>query len=255
MNSKNNFFDDNSFVREVILNRNKIKDFSKYPYNIPAIKELHEISLHPSITFIVGENGAGKSTLIEAIAVAYGFNAEGGSLNFNFSTRPTHSELYKYIILRKGIKKARDGYFLRAESFYNLATNIDEMDEVPSFGGPLKNSYGGMSLHEMSHGESFMALLMNRLGGNGFYIFDEPEAAMSPFRQMMMLARIHELVKKDSQFIISTHSPILMAYPDSIIYKIDDNGIYKVNYEETEHYMITKQFMNNREVMLNELLK
>ncbi|MPN28946.1 hypothetical protein SDC9_176392 [bioreactor metagenome] len=162
----------------------------------------------------------------------------------------THSELYNNIKLIKGVKKPENGFFLRAESFYNLATNIDELDrEVPG----LISSYGGKSLHNQSHGESFFSVLMNRFGSKGLYILDEPEAALSPARQMAMISRIHELVKERSQFIIATHSPIIMAYPDSIIYEIKNN-IEVREYEETEHYQLMKSFINNTDKMIDILI-
>ena len=190
--------------------------------------------------------------------MALGFNAEGGSKNFNFGTRKTHSDLYKYIRLSKSFKKYRDGYFLRAESFYNVATNIDELDEDPGSPffpppPPIKGSYGGTSLHHQSHGESFLSLMIERFDGQGLYIMDEPEAALSPTRQLAVLSRIHQLVLAQSQFIIATHSPILMAYPGARIYQIDKSGIYPIKYEDTEHYEITKAFLNNPGPMLEEL--
>jgi Predicted ATPase len=233
------------YLRNVQLCRDKIGSFSRYPYSLPAIKDLSMIEFHPKVTFIVGENGTGKSTILEAIAVAYGFNPEGGTKNFNFLTRDTHSDLYKNLKLVKGVKSPKDGFFLRAESFYNVATNIDEIDVV--------GSYGGRSLHSQSHGESFMALIKNRFSGNGLYILDEPEAALSPSRQMSLLVMMHELIQNNSQFIIATHSPILMAYPDSIIYEVQD-GIREINYKDTEHYKITKAFLNKPEKMLKMLL-
>jgi predicted ATPase len=190
---------------------------------------------------------------MEAVAVALGFNPEGGTRNFTFSTRATHSSLYEYIRLVRGAQRPKDGFFFRAESYYNLATNIDEMDAEFSFGPPLTDSYGGKSLHEQSHGESFFAAFIHRFGGRGLYILDEPEAALSPFRQMAMLSHIHELAGQHSQFIISTHSPILMAYPDSIIYHLSPDGIDVRVLEETDHYIIMKQFLNNKEKMLREL--
>lgn len=225
-----------------------------YPFSLKAIRGFTELQLESQVIYIVGENGSGKSTLLEAVAVAYGFNAEGGSKNFNFETRHTHSVLSEYTKLVKGIRKPETGYFLRAESFYNVATNIERLDEEFSFGPPIIDSYGGTSLHKQSHGESFMALAMNRFGGNGIYILDEPEAALSPTRQMALLARINELVKDGSQFIIATHSPILMAYPEATIYNIEDS--YKpVLWEETEHCTVTKEFLNNRNKMLDILFK
>lgn len=242
------------YILEVSLDRVRVEEYSRYPFSIAAVRGLHEIELHPAVTFLIGENGAGKSTLIEAVATAFGFNPEGGSINMNFSTCRTHSELHEYIKLRKGYKKPKDGYFLRAESFYNLATTIDELDKIPAESPKIITSYGDVSLHEMSHGESFMALMMNRFGGRGLYILDEPEAALSPSRLLSMMARIHQLVEQDSQFIISTHSPILMAYPNAKIFMIDNDGIRETKYEETEHYLITRQFLNNRQAMLKELL-
>ena len=226
----------NQFIRSVKLNRDKIENFNKYPFNLPIIKNLDKIEFHPNVTFIVGENGCGKSTILEAIAVSYGFNPEGGTKNFNFSTKETHSCLYDFITIVKGVKKPRDGFFLRAESFYNVATNIDELN--------LENSYGGKSLHKRSHGEAFFSLIMNKFTGNSLYILDEPEAALSPTRQMSLISRIDELVKQGSQFIIATHSPILMAYPNSVIYQIKED-IQRVKYEDSENYNITREFLNN----------
>lgn len=243
----------NKYIRSLILNRETVPSFKKYPFCLPVINKLHKLDFHPNVTFIVGENGTGKSTILEAIAVAYGFNAEGGTKNFNFSTKDTHSELNKYIRLVKGIKRPQDGFYLRAESFYNVATNIDELDSDLSFGPPLIDSYGGRSLHEQSHGESFFAVFLNRFGGNGIYILDEPEAALSPTRQMSMITRMHELVKQGSQFIIATHSPILMAYPEARIYQVKED-IEIVEYEDTEHYQITRTFLNNTQKMLDILM-
>ena len=201
-----------------------------------------------------GTRGAGKSTLLEAIAVACGFNPEGGTRNFSFSTRATHSVLGEY--LTPGRKRyPEDGFFLRAESFYNVATNIDEMDEVLSFSPRLVESYGGVSLHQQSHGESFLALVQNRFGGHGLYLLDEPEAALSPSRLLTLLGEMHQLVRSDSQLIIATHSPILMAYPDARIYELYREGIRMTAYKETEHYQLTKQFLDAPERMLRYLLE
>lgn len=203
------------------------------------------------VTFLVGENGTGKSTLLEGIAVACGFNPEGGTRNFNFSTKATHSVLGEYLTPARK-RYARDGFFLRAESFYNVATNIDEMDELP--GPRLINSYGGVSLHNQSHGESFLALVQNRFGGEGLYLLDEPEAALSPSRLLTLMAEMDQLVKADSQFIVATHSPILMAFPGACIYELSGEGIRPVEYRETEHYQLTKRFLDNPERMLRYLL-
>ena len=225
----------------------------EYPFNIPAIRGLKEIEFHSPVTFFVGENGMGKSTLIEAIAVKAGFNPEGGSRNFSFSTMDSHSLLYDYIVLSKSCRRNKDGYFLRAESYYNVASEIERLDEGVG-GPPVKDSYGGKSLHKQSHGESFMALLKHRLFGDGLYIFDEPEAALSPLSQLMMMARIHELAELRSQFIIATHSPILMGYPGAEIYRLSSDGIEKADYRFTEHYLITRSFLENPERILQKLL-
>ncbi|MNH85224.1 recombination protein F [compost metagenome] len=245
-------YDVDAYVRSIELDRNRIPSYQQYPFNLGAVRSLHSLKLHPKVTYIVGENGMGKSTLMEAVAVAWGFNPEGGTKNFNFSTQATHSPLHEYIRLVRGRNKPRDGFFFRAESYYNLATNIDALDKERG-GPPIKDSYGGKSLHEQSHGESFFATFIHRFGGRGLYILDEPEAALSPLRQMAMLSRIHELVERNSQFIISTHSPILMAYPDSIMYNLSTEGMEVTSLEETDHYIIMKEFLNHKDKMLREL--
>src|SRR6187402_842796 len=234
------------YLLDVRLRRDRVPSFDVYPFCLPAVKELGTLKLHPKVTFIVGENGSGKSTLLEAIATSWGFNPEGGTKNFNFGTRRSHSELHESLTLVKGIKRAKDGFFLRAESFFNVATEIDALG--------VTDSYGGRSLHEQSHGESFFALMTNRFGGNGLYILDEPEAALSPSRQLAMLVRMHELIAKNSQFIIATHSPILMAYPEADIYQIEESGLVRTAYEETEHFLVTKAFLGNPQRQLHLLL-
>lgn len=245
---------DGKYVASVIYKGGLEVD--SYLHGLPAVRHLMErgrLDFDSDVTFLIGENGTGKSTLLEAIAVACGFNAEGGTKNFNFSTRLTHSPLHKYLTISRN-RYAKDGFFLRAESFYNVASNIDDLDDYPSMGPALIDSYGGVSLHRQSHGESFMSLVQNRFGGNGLYLLDEPEAALSPVRLMTLLAEIHGLVGKDSQFIIATHSPILMAYPSAKIYQLAETGISAVNYVETEHYKITRQFLENPQRMLRYLL-
>ena len=204
------------------------------------------------VTIFVGENGVGKSTLIEAIAVALGFNPEGGTVNFNFSTRASHSDLSEHLRLLKGTRRRRDGFFLRAESFYNVASNIDELD-VGGGGRRVVDSYGGVSLHAQSHGESFMALVENRFGGKGLYILDEPEAALSPMRIMRLMWHMRRLVDDESQFIVSTHSPMIMALPGADVIQIDDDGLSHVDYRDTAHYQVMRRFLEDPERMLGYL--
>jgi len=247
------------YLRSVSLERGAVPSFDEHPFDVPAVRTLERMELHPEVTFLVGENGSGKSTLLEAIAVAWGLNAEGGSRNFRFGTRPSHSELHRYLRLSKGAGQAYDGYFLRAESFYNVASELERIDaadhsQLHPLGRPIRESYGGVSLHEQSHGESFFALLTERLGGGGLYILDEPEAALSPTRQMAALVRMRDLVRMKSQFLVATHSPILMAYPGARILLLEETGMREVAYEETEHYVVTREFLNNPQRMLRELM-
>ncbi|MFC4310736.1 AAA family ATPase [Steroidobacter flavus] len=242
------------FIHEIKLRRERVESFDQYPFSLPAVRNFQTLPLHPAVTFIIGENGSGKSTLLEAIAVAWGFNPEGGSRNFSFQTRNSHSSLYKCLTLVKGVRRPKDGFFLRAESYFNVATDIERMDAEPGGGPKIITYYGGISLHEQSHGESFFALMNHRLFGHGLYIFDEPEAALSPTRQLAMLSRLHQLVKLRSQFIIATHSPILMAYPDAWLYQITADGLKRVEYRDTEHYIVSKRFLNDPEGQMERLL-
>lgn len=220
-------------------------DDNSYISSLAIVKYLNRVkrlSFSQSVTFLVGENGTGKSTLLEAIAVCAGYNAEGGSKNFNFSTKNTTSNLHQFLTVVKQARE-KDGFFLRAESFYNVASQVDELDRtVP---GNYLDGYGGKSLHEQSHGESFLSLVQNRFRGNGLYFLDEPEAALSPLRQLTLLSEIDRLVKRDSQLIIATHSPILLAYPNARIYQIANGEIETVTYEECENYQLTKNFLEN----------
>lgn len=234
------------YIKSVFFKEEDTKNRNGYPYDIPAIRQCEDIKFHPDVTFFIGENGSGKSTLLEAMAIAYGFNPEGGTKSAQFEVHNTHSTLHQEIKLSKSFKTPGDAYFLRAESFYNVATKAEEF-------GVLK-SYGGKSLHEQSHGEAFLATLMHKLTGNGLYLLDEPEAALSPARQLTAISLIHQLVLDDSQFIIATHSPIIMAYPNATIYEFSKEGIRQVQYQETDHYLITKSFLDNPDNSLNLLL-
>lgn len=245
--------DSEHYLLEVKLKRNKVPSFDQYPFSLPVVRQFHSMELHPNVTFLIGENGSGKSTLLEAIAIAWGFNPEGGTKNFSFHTRTSHSNLGKHLTLVKGAKRAKDGYFFRAESFYNVATEIERLDEG-SGGPPIIDAYGGTSLHHQSHGESFLSLMMNRFGENGFYILDEPESALSPQRQLSLLSRLHHLVQSRAQFVIATHSPILMTYPNAWIYQIDDNGLQRIKYQQSEHYLVTRAFLGDPQKHLRVLL-
>jgi predicted ATPase len=233
---------------------------SGYPWDLPAVAALaEEIRLHPRVTYLIGENGSGKSTLLEAIAVAAGMNPEGGSSGFAFSTRDSHSELWSALRLIKGAQRWSTEFFLRAESLFTAGTYLerlnDDLDPAAAglAGDPLA-AYGGRSLHEQSHGESFLAMMINRFDPNGFYLLDEPEAALSTQNCLTCLRRIHELVQQNSQFIIATHSPIILAYPDSIIYSFDDDGLREVDYEDADPVRLTRSFLQARERFLHELL-
>ena len=222
-------------------------DTVSYLNKLPIINYLagvESLRFNSQVTFFVGENGTGKSTLLEAIAVSMGFNAEGGSRDFSFSTKDTHSDLCDLITTIKTIRP-KDGFFLRAESFYNTASYLDNNSTL------LR--YGGTSFHEQSHGEAFLSLVENRFEGSGLYLLDEPEAALSPQRLMTLMVDINQLVNKNSQFIIATHSPILMAFPDSELFCFSETGIENMSYKDTEHYKITKQFLNAPEQMLHYL--
>ena len=214
---------------------------------MPSIRHLARLEFHPAVTFFVGENGSGKSTLLEAIAVKAGFSAEGGYKQLQFDTFNTHSPLHDCIRLERSLGQPTDGFFLRAESFYNVASQLEKLGS--KFAG-----YGDKPLHHQSHGESFLAVLKERLQGGGVYLFDEPEAALSPQRQLSVLTLMHRLVFHQSQLIIATHSPILLAYPHAKIYQFSETGITEVKYTETEHYQITKDFLNRHKRMLEILM-
>ena len=238
---------DELFVRSLVLKRDEVESFDVYPFSIPAIRQLDELKLDSRVTLFAGENGSGKSTLVEAIAVAAGFNPEGGSRNMTVSTRPSHSALHKHLRLVRGTRRPRTGYFLRAESFFNVATHIEEI------GGPAVASHGGRSLHAQSHGESFIALVTNRFGPNGLYVLDEPEAALSLRGNLALMRRMHDLVAQGSQFIISTHSPVLLGFPDAKIFVLSEDGLVETPYEETEVVELTRAFLGDRREFLHHL--
>ena len=236
MRRKRSIDDGHGFLRAARLERKSVPSFDAFPFSIPAIRGLEEIALNRKVTFFVGENGAGKSTLLEAVAQVAGFTPEGGSKNFNFATRPEGSKLAEAMRIVRGVRRERTGFFLRAESFFNTATYVDDVGAT--------SSYGGSSLHEMSHGESFLALMQNRFTSQGLYLMDEPEAALSPSRQLTVLKQMHQLIEDGgSQFVIATHSPILLAYPEATIYHFGSDGIQELAYEDTEHYQITRDFL------------
>lgn len=236
-------------LKKITLLRENVPSFNRFPFTIPSISNLHEIKLERNVTIFVGENGSGKSTLLEAIADKCEFNTAGGGRNNFYDVHASESVLGKYIRL-SWLPKITNGFFLRAESFYNFATHIDEVDA-----SGFKN-YGGRSLHEQSHGESFLSLFLNRFNENAIYLLDEPEAALSPARQLTFLKIIHDLASNgNAQFIIATHSPILLGYPNADILSFDDDHISKVDYEMTEHYQITSYFLKHRERFLAEILR
>lgn len=241
------------FIRYISIDWSNIHKQS-YLYDIPALHFPETISLDHNVTFFVGENGSGKSTFLEAIAVNYGFNPEGGSKNYNFSTYDSHSELHHAIRLTKGITKPRGSYFLRAESFYNVASKAEDYrDNEPA--EIYYERYGGKSLHQHSHGESFLALIQNFFVPKGIYLLDEPEAALSPQRQLSLLLHINQLAQDGTQFIIASHSPILLGIPDAQILSFDNGPIHPCEYQETESYQVTEMFINNRDYFLSRLLK
>jgi predicted ATPase len=240
------------FIRGIKIDWNQV-GISNYVRKIPSIQSINQLDFNNNITYFVGENGTGKSTLLESIAVAYGFNPEGGNRNFNFSTMDTHSGLYQAITVIKGASRPKSNFFLRSESFYNVATKIEDYRDGDDYNSYYK-SYGGKSLHEQSHGESFLALIENRFVPRGLYILDEPEAALSPQRQLTLLMLLYNLAEEGTQFIIASHSPILLGIPGASILSFDGGSISEITYEETESYKITELFINNKQLLLNNLL-
>jgi predicted ATPase len=229
---------------------------SGYPWTLPAIEPLAAgLALHPSVTYLIGENGSGKSTLLEAIAVAAGMNPEGGSSSFAFATRTSHSGLSSAIRLVRGGRRPRTDFFLRAESLFNAATYLEDLKDELGLGGDPLAAYGGRSLHEQSHGESFLAVMINRFGPDGLYLLDEPEAALSTQNCLTALRRIHELVQESSQLIIATHSPIILAYPEATIYHCGERGLELIEYEDADPVRLTRSFLEARERFVHELMR
>ena len=234
----------NPILRHLELLRDKVPNWTAYPFSIPAVRELDRLEFHPAVTFLVGENGSGKSTLIEAIAIKAGFNPEGGTKNFKVSNRPSESELHQCLRLARGARRERGGFFLRAETMFNVFTEAEEYRQD-----------GWEAMHEKSHGEAFLWVALNKFCEGGLFILDEPESALSPQRQLAFLGRMHQLVRSGGQFVISTHSPILMAYPEARIFSLHGEGIHAISYEHTEHYAVTKAFLQNPGRMLREMFR
>lgn len=233
------------YLRTIKLLREKFPNMTEYPFHLPSLRKLEEIELASSVTFFVGENGSGKSTLLESIAYQCGFNTAGGSRHNYYEVHRSEAILGDYIRL-SWLPKITNGFFLRAESFYQFASHIDEM-------GPKSfQHYGGRSLHEQSHGESFFSLFANRFNGRGIYLLDEPEAALSPKRQIAFLYLMRDLVEEGAQFIIASHSPILLGYPGATILNFDESPVQEVNYRDTEHYQLTRRFLEKPDLFLDE---
>lgn len=231
-------------LRHIELLRDTVPDWAAYPFSIPAVRHLERLELHPAVTFLVGENGSGKSTLVEALAIKAGFNPEGGSKNFTSAHRPSESPLHRHLRLARGARREKGGFFLRAETMFNVSTEAEAY-----------RAYGWEDLHEKSHGEAFLWVALNRFREGGLYVLDEPESALSPQRQLAFLGRVHQLVRGGSQLVISTHSPLLMAYPEARIYTLDRDGIHETPYQETEHYAVTRTFLNDPARMLRAMFE
>jgi predicted ATPase len=233
-----------SFLLHLEVSEEKVKDWSAYPFSIPAVARMGRLDLSAPVTFFVGENGSGKSTLIEAIAERTGFGGEGGTKNLRDSLRPSESCLRDFVRVARGVRRETMGFFLRAETMFNFSTSAEKFPD-----------FGWAKLHEMSHGEAFLWVMKNKFKDGGLFILDEPEAALSPQRQLALLLRIRQLVNAGSQFIISTHSPILLAYPNATIYVLGPDGIRRTPYEDTEHYVVTRAFLQDPAGRIKQLFE
>ena len=240
----------NIFLR-AIRNEHVPSADDSYPFNLPIVRNLRTLEFSKSVSYIVGENGSGKSTLLEAIANLLGLNAEGGSKNFNFRTQETHSSLYEELRAVRADLSYGNAFFFRAESFYNVAS---EVDRIAREDRRMLDSYGGVSLHEQSHGESFMSLFTNRLKSKGLYIFDEPEAALSYMNQLRFLVWMKDAVNAGSQIIISTHSPVILAYPDAEIFIAEEGILKTTSYNDCYIYRDMLAFITNKDLVIKELL-
>jgi len=241
------------FVHNLRIDESYVPTWERYPFNLPAVRGLGNLELHPSVTFLIGENGSGKSTLMEAIAVRMGLSEEGGEGRNPLMHRTPDGGLHDALRLDESRhRRTADRFFLRAETVYNLASDLERQE---TFNPAAMDKYGERSLHAQSHGEAFLTIVQNRMRGESFFLMDEPEAALSPTRQLSLLREIDILVRDGCQFIIATHSPILMAYPDAKMYELGEFGVRETTYRETEHYQITKSFLERPEAYLRHLIE
>jgi predicted ATPase len=219
-------------------------DGSTYPFNLRAFSSGIDLTLRSNVTFFVGENGSGKSTLLEALAEICGFNPEGGNRDHHRATFADRSALAQALRLTWR-PKVTQGFFMRAESFFNFATYIEQVSDL--------RAYGGKSLHQQSHGESFLALFAHRFE-QGIYLLDDPVAALSPQRQLSFLRILHDLASPGhAQFLIATHSPIILSYPGAVLYDLDGDAIRETSYRDTRHFLVTRDFLNAPERFFKHL--
>ncbi len=246
-------------LKSLTLLRERIANPSVYPFSVPAIASLTRLDFHSRVTFFAGENGTGKSTLLEAIAAHIGFGREGGNRDMpHESTDSVHAVDPLVRALRLSFdRRTGEGFYFRAESLYSWASRIDDLDRDPGIAGFIRDAYGGISLHSRSHGETFFTVLDHKFRRSGLFLLDEPEAALSPQRQLSFLILIHDTLRgnKEAQFIISSHSPILLGYPDARIISFDDGTLHEIAYEATDSMQIVRRFTSDRESFLSELFR